>query len=273
MADNHIDYREVSEYGRYFLKAVAELESSTNAAISERLAAEAARRPLGLTVGLPVGLPDSLPESSVDSSSESSIDSSIPGSLIDISMIRGIVEEAVLAVEASLPTADSDPLPHAPRKSVQSAMRDCRDRVQRFYYYLRSLPPEAAGDLLAFFPSGRLGALDRLGAAELASKMEAIERGFSAPGNLGLSNALVWREELEVGRDALTQALAQQRVPAVTATASGSLARARAYFLRVYHGLAKPAVRALLTYLGRDHEYRHFFLDLQAGERRFALAA
>ena len=57
------------------------------------------------------------------------------------------------------------------------------------------------------------------------------------------------------GRDALERILSE----------NSPSARARAHFLRVYHGLAKPAVRALLTHLGRDHEYRQFFLDLQSG--------
>ena len=200
-------------------------------------------------------------------------------------MIRDLVEEAMLAVEANLPNA-TDSAPPAGRQismkasmkasvqaNVQAAVRDCRERVQGFYYYLRSLPPEAAGDLLAFFPSGRLGALSKLGPAELAGKMAAIDRAFSAPGNLGLANALAWREELAIGRDALTNALAERARQQREANHSGALAHARAYFLRVYHGLAKPAVRALLTYLGRDHEYRRFFLDLQRSERMLAMAA
>lgn len=244
MAENHIDYREVSEYGRYFLDAVATLESSIDPS-PESAAPQAVSEPA----------------------------TAVSGALVDISMIRDIVEQAVLAVEASLPKTDGLGGATPKRASVQDAMRDCRDRIQRFYYYLRSLHPDAGGDLLAFFPSGRLGALNRLGAAGLCGKVNAITRGFSAPGNLGLANALVWRQELEAGRDALERAIASRSWRSREAVGSGSLVRARAYFLRVYHGMAKPAVRALLTHLGRDHEYRRFFLDLQMGERLTSQAA
>ena len=242
MADTHIDYREIGEYGRYFLAAIEHLETSDDAPARNKTteAEDAAQSP--------------------------------EKHLIDISMIRDIVMQAVQAVEADLQRSDDESVPARPRVDTRAVAHDCRDRVRRFYYYLRALPPGAAGDLLAFFPSGRVAALGRLGPDELVTRMTAMLRGFSAPGNLGLVNGAAWRQELQAGRDALESALAASREQGAAPSTKKSLMRGRAHFLRVYHGLAKPAVRALLTYLDRDQEYRRFFLDLQPGDRKSARA-
>ena len=256
MADTHIDYREVSEYGRYFLAETARLETIAGATA--------------------VGSPD-------DAEPEELLTDGVPadgtfasGALIDVSMVRRIVEQAVLAVENGLAQTSAKTIGGSSTRgiSIRAILLDCGDRVQRFYYYLRSLPACASVDLLACFPSGRLGALGKLRASELLSKMNTILRGFASPGNLGLVNAEVWRQEIASGRDALKQALARKNSdPSPSSASDQVLAPARAHFLRVYHGLAKPAVRALLTHLGRDHEYRRFFLDLQAAERQARCAA
>lgn len=80
--------------------------------------------------------------------------------------------------------------------------------------------------------------------------------------------ALIGASEL-VDVEALRR-LVLARVEAVEAAGAGegSLRQARTSFLAAYHKVARRLIRGLLAELGREHELRRYFRDLQATDER-----
>jgi hypothetical protein len=219
MADVYIDYYEVSEYGRHFVREVARLEGTG-------------------------------------------------GALVDIGQLKARMLAAVETVEQRLSesSAQSSAL-RTGRDGTSGATEAMRDALKRYLYFLRSLPAGTPMDLQAFYPGGNLGELPRLKPADVLARADVTLRGFDSPANAALPQAATWKSMLSAARAALAQALdAKGSAWSDDRTVTGDLMAARKEFLHLYHRVAKRLVRALLFDLGREHEYRRFFLDLQLSE-------
>jgi hypothetical protein len=218
MADNYIDYFEVSEYGRYFIRE------------SEKL----------------VGV----------------------SPMVDISAVRERVDAAVQVVENELKKASVQRNDlRDDREGSTGAAAELQDTIERFYYYLRSLPKTHKFNFEAFFPGRNMGALARLKPADLGAKADVVLHGFDSASNADLPGATDWKNELAAARATLSAAIASKGGAAGGAvSATAGLQAAREDFLRIYNRVTKRIVRALLIDLGRESEYRRFFLDLQVSE-------
>ena len=155
------------------------------------------------------------------------------------------------------------------RSAVDDASDDLLGRLRRFYHYLQSLPDEANVDVAAFFAGGKLGNLSQYKPEDMLDRGDAVVRGFAAPTSAGMPNAAEWQAEIVLSTETLTAAINDKLGAANTSsTATSSLARARQEFLHVYNKVAKPAIRGLLAELGREHELRLYFRDMQVNEGR-----
>jgi hypothetical protein len=218
--DRYIDYREVSQYGRYFFERVAEL--------------------IGLSP------------------------------LVDVEALRQLVLAAVVAVEAGMLGTDTQKSSlRTERGGTEASGETLADVLRRFYLYLQSLPPQVSYDLAAFFPSGRIGPVGSLKAEDLLSRADDVLRGFAMPANASLPDTATWQVEITVARANLAGAISGKLGAAQGASgATESLGQARERFLHVYLKVARPLIRGLLAELGRAHELRRFFRDMQVQESR-----
>jgi hypothetical protein len=139
------------------------------------------------------------------------------------------------------------------------------DAVRRFHRYLQSLPPGTPIDVAAFFPGGYIGT--RRKAADLLAQGKQVLIGFEAPANASFPAATEWKTTFTVACVELEQAVVVKgSAKRVTANTMSTLQDARLQFVAVYNGLAKRLVRAVLQDVGRENEFRSFFLDLQVNE-------
>jgi hypothetical protein len=219
MSDTYIDYYEVSEYGRHFIREVAALEG-------------------------------------------------MDGVLVDLGRVKARVQTTVEAVEAALQVSSTQGSSvREGRGVVDRAAEVLRDRLKRFYFHLQSVPVGTRMDVHALFPGAKLGLLSRRKPADLVAYTDTVLRGFDSPANRDLPQGQTWKTMLSQGRGALVLAMEGKGTATTGSQATtGVLARARQDFLRFYNKVAKPLVRGVLADLGREHEYRRFFLDLQVGE-------
>ncbi|HWN69377.1 MAG TPA: hypothetical protein VNM90_17170 [Haliangium sp.] len=218
--DRYIDYREVSQYGRFFVDRMVELVGASP--------------------------------------------------LVDVEAVRQLVLGAVVAVETGmLGTGTQQSSLRTERDGSETSAEALADLLRRYYLYLQSLPPQVSFDLAAFFPAGKIKPLSSLKAEDLLSRADDAMRGFAMPANALLPNAVTWQGEIAVARLNLAGAIGGKLDAAHGASgATESLAQARERFLHVYLKVAKPLIRGLLAQLGREHELRKFFRDMQVQESR-----
>jgi hypothetical protein len=186
--------------------------------------------------------------------------------LVDVDHMRMLVSEAAARVGAELDKIGlrgSDL--RSGRVGMGMAADAARKDLRRFFYYLISLDETVILDREAFFPGYRLGELKHLVPVELGARLDQIRAAFALPTNQALPRREAWQARLSATQNALFDALAREggtgRLPQQSLA---GLRKARAEFLHLYDGVAKPLLRALLGALGRDHEYQLYFADLQA---------
>lgn len=190
--------------------------------------------------------------------------------LVDVAVLRQQVLDAVERLEARLQGADLQKSSmRTERGGIDETVELMRDVQRRFYRYLQSLPPHMKVDMAAFYPAGKLGNLAQHKPHDVLALADGTLRGFSAPIHAELPAASVWQADILTARMALSQAIeGKQGASSGASLAVGSLAEAREDFLHVYNKVAKHLVRGLLAEMKREHELRHFFLDLQVNEDR-----
>jgi hypothetical protein len=218
--DRYIDYREVSQYGRYFVDRVAELVGASP--------------------------------------------------LVDVEALRQMVLAAVMAVEAGMLGTDTQHSSlRTERGGTDASAEALADLLRRYYLHLQSLPPQVSFDLAAFFPAGKIKSVSGLKPEDLLSRADDVLRGFAMPANALLPDVATWQPQIVVARANLASAIGGKLSAAHEASgATGSLAQARERFLHVYLKVARPLIRGLLAQLGREHELRRFFRDMQVPESR-----
>jgi len=151
------------------------------------------------------------------------------------------------------------------RSDTGEASEQMLDAIRRFHRYLQSLPPGTVMDAAAFFPKGYVGT--RRKAADLLAQGKQVLIGFEAPANASFPAVAEWKTTFTVAGVELEEALTGKgSARRATVTMTSSLQTARQQFVAVYNGLAKRLVRAVLQDIGREHEFRSFFLDLQVNE-------
>jgi hypothetical protein len=151
------------------------------------------------------------------------------------------------------------------RSDTGDAYEELLDAIRRFHRYLQSLPPGTMMDAAAFFPGGYTGS--RRKPADVLAQGKLVLRGFDVPVNANIPAAPEWKATFTTGCDALEQAISGKGDAArVAGNTTSALQDARREFVAVYNGLAKRLVRAVLQDIGREHEFRSFFLDLQVNE-------
>jgi hypothetical protein len=218
--DRYIDYREVSQYGRYFVDRAVELVGASP--------------------------------------------------LVDVEALRQMVLAAVVAVEAGMHGTDTQQSSlRTERGGTDLSAEALADLLRRYYLYLQSLPPQVSFDLAAFFPAGKIKPVSSLKAEDLLSRADDVLRGFAMPANALLPGTATWQPQIVVARANLAGAVGSKLGAAHGASgATESLVQARERFLRVYLKVARPLIRGLLAELGREHELRRFFRDMQVQESR-----
>ncbi len=218
--DPHIDYQEVSVYGRYFYRQ-----------------------------------------------SESLIGAS---ELVDVAALRRLVLGRVEGVEAELLGVGAPrSIERLGRGSVVETTEEMRDHLRRFFFHLQSLPASSGVDIAAFFAGGKLGRISQQKPEDLLAQGDAVLRGFALPASATLPEAARWQTDIAASRQALDDALHGKQSATNSASAgTGSLSQARTSFLIAYNKVAKRMIRALLAELGREHEFRRYFRDLQVNEDR-----
>lgn len=186
--------------------------------------------------------------------------------LVDIEALRQRVENAAANVEREI----------VARGLQRSNLRILRgdtgdvyeqllDAIRRFHRYLQSLPPSTVMDADAFFPDGYTGR--RRKPADVLAQGKLVLRGFDVPANASFPAASEWKATFSQGCEALEQAIGGKGDAArVASSSTSSLEVARREFVAVYNGLAKRLVRAVLQDIGREHEFKSYFLDLQVNE-------
>ena len=151
------------------------------------------------------------------------------------------------------------------RSDTGDAYEKMLDAVRRFHRYLQSLPSGTVIDIAAFFPGGYVGT--RRKAADLLAQGKQLLIGFEAPANTSFPAVAEWKTTFTVACVDLEQAVVDKgSARRMTASTTSSLQEARLQFVAVYNGLAKRLVRAVLQDIGRENEFRSFFLDLQVNE-------
>lgn len=190
--------------------------------------------------------------------------------VFNVEVLRQLVLSKVEAVEAALSETNTPrSVVRTERSGVEEASEELLGRLRRFYHYLRSLPASASVDVAAFFANGKLGRISKSKPEDLLSRADGVMRGFAAPASAGVPNAAEWQAEIAQSRTNLASVV-EGKLGAnnQTSTAVGSLMRARDEFLHVYNKVAKRAIRGLLAELGREHELRLYFRDMQVHEGR-----
>jgi hypothetical protein len=192
--------------------------------------------------------------------------------LVDVDHIRTLVSEAAAKVDAELEKAGLKPSDlRSGRGSTGVAAAAARKDLRRFFYYLLSLDDTVILDREAFFPGCRLGELKHVKPVELGGRLDQILLAFALPANRALPRRDAWETRLTATRNALFDALAGKgSAGRLSQQSLAGLRQARAEFLHLYNGVAKPLVRALLRALGRDHEYQLYFADLQVDDSNLA---
>jgi hypothetical protein len=151
------------------------------------------------------------------------------------------------------------------RGGIGEASEQMLGNIRRFHRYLQSLPPGTPMDAVAFFPNGYDGRQRK--AADLLAIGKQVLNGFGTPANASVPGAATWQTSFTQARDVLQRALSEKgNASRVSLEASSALEAARLEFLAVYNGMAKRLVRVVLQDLGREHELKRFFLDLQVNE-------
>jgi hypothetical protein len=190
--------------------------------------------------------------------------------IADVEAVRQLVLAEVEAMEARLAQGivQKSGL-RTGRSSTLEASVDLADWLRRFFFDLKTLPAEVVIDRAAFFPTGTLGAPERLKPADLLARGDEVLAGFTAPANAALPGAAAWQAGITVARNVLEEAITGKRA-ATSDTASGvdTVAAIRHRFLNVYNNIAKRLIHAVLAHVGRLDEYRRYFLDLQVNEDR-----
>jgi hypothetical protein len=188
--------------------------------------------------------------------------------LVDVDHMRTLVSEAAAKVGAELEKVGLKPSVLRSGRDSASIIADAaRKELRRFFYYLISLDQTVILDREAFFPGYPLGDLKHAKPVELGVRLDQILLALALPANRALPRREVWQTRLTATRDALSGALAgTDSAGRLSQPSLAGLRQARAEFLHLYNGVAKPLVRALLGALGRDHEYQLYFADLQADE-------
>lgn len=190
--------------------------------------------------------------------------------LINMPWLIARMQERIVGVQGELDKAGiKRSVVRDGRGDTSSAAAHGRTTLDRFFHYLHTLPPGTRLDFEAFFPGRTNSGLVRLKPADLVARISAVVRGFSVPSNAALPSAEAWKQELVQARDALDAAVSGKgNMDTRAIVATTELVRARKSFLAFYNGVAKPAVRAALSELGRGHEFRLFFRDLLVHESR-----
>lgn len=188
--------------------------------------------------------------------------------LINVALLAKRVLEAVEAVEGELYKARGERSDlRGERGSTAEAEEEVRDVVGRFYYHLRSLPKSVDFDFEAFFAGKNLGDLTKLKPADLRAKAASVLHGFDVAKNKAIAPFGAWKNDITAAHQTIDDALTGKGGAQTRAfVANASLVSARDRFLKVYNGLAKPLVRAVLTEVDRPDEYRLFFRDLTVNE-------
>jgi hypothetical protein len=189
-------------------------------------------------------------------------------SLVDVEQLCSLVAGTVARMEAELDTIGIK------RSSLRSGRDDtaiatntARKNIRRFFMHLGSLDDTSRLDIEAFFPGYKLGDITNLKPADLQARLDELLGAFAIPANSRLPQRETWQNTLTTTRDALSDALSSEgNADRLTRQGSAGVRQAREEFFDVYHGVAKPLIRGLLKSLGREHEYKLFFVDLQVSE-------
>jgi hypothetical protein len=186
--------------------------------------------------------------------------------LVDVEVLRQRIQAANDRVERELVAlATQHSNLRVNRSGTGDAFETLLDAIRRFHRYLQSLPPGTAMDAKAFFPDGYVGT--RRKPADVLAQGKLVLRGFDVPANANLASLSEWKATFRDRCEALEQAISGKGDAArVASSSTSSLQEARQEFVAVYNGLAKRLVRAVLQDIGREHEFRSFFLDLQVNE-------
>jgi hypothetical protein len=190
--------------------------------------------------------------------------------LVNVGGVRGLVLTTVESVETELQLIGVPrSVERTGRDSVGAATEDMRDHLRRYFFHLQSLPVRAGVDVNAFFTGGKLGRVATQKPEDLLSQADAVLRGFTTPTSAALPDAARWQAELIAARETLNQAISGKLGAVFTAsTGTSALVQARARFLVAYNKVAKRLIRGLLAELGREHELRRYFRDMQVNEER-----
>ena len=183
---------------------------------------------------------------------------------VDVLIVR--VQAVEQKVERELAAAGLQrSLVRTTRGGIGEASDQMLGNIRRFHRYLQSLPPGTPMDAVAFFPNGYDGRQRK--AADLLAMGKQVLNGFATPANASFPGTSTWQPAFTQARDALQRALSEKgNASRVALEASSALEAARLEFLAVYNGMAKRLVRVVLQDLGREHELKRFFLDLQVNE-------
>ncbi|HWN66183.1 MAG TPA: hypothetical protein VNM90_01020 [Haliangium sp.] len=193
--------------------------------------------------------------------------------VIDVEVLRELVMAKAQAIENGMTLVDTPKSDvRAGRDEVEERKAELVDRLRRFHRFLLSLPASASVDVAAFFADGKLGKISKDKPEEILTRANTVMRGFTTRSGARVPNGAEWQADILVARTSLHDALQGKLGAANTATTSGgSLALAREEFLHVYNKVAKRAIRALLAELGREHELRIYFRDMQVSGSRTRL--
>lgn len=188
--------------------------------------------------------------------------------MVDVKVLGQRVMSAVQEVENVRAVSGTETsTERGGRVEVATLADEMRTLLRRFAHYLKSLPADAPVDMHSFFAEGRTGTLYRLKAADLLSVSARVLNGFTLPMHASLPGAESWQAAIAGMRTSLAAHLGNKQGASHSARhATAALSEARRDFLRVYNRVAKRVVRGLLVELGREREYRSFFLDLQVSE-------
>ena len=192
--------------------------------------------------------------------------------LVDVETLRRQMLGVVEVVEAYMQGANTQKSSvRTERGSIEVSVEDMRDILRRFYRFLQSLPTQTKLDMDAFFAAGKLGNLGQHKPEDVLALADGALRGFSAPVHAELPGASMWQADIRATRTALAEAVSGKHGASSGATrVVGSLGQAREAFLHVYNKVAKRLIRGLLADLGREHELRRYFRDMQVHEDRAA---
>ena len=190
--------------------------------------------------------------------------------MLDVELLRQKVLAKIVVVE------DEQRGTNAQRSSLRTerggteeSAEALADSLRRFHLYVQSLPAQVSIDLAAFFPSGNLGTVSGISPENLLMRADEVLRGFVAPANAEVPELAPWEVEIAANRLVLADAISGKHGAIHDTTgATSSLVQARRDFLHVYQKVARPLIRGLLAELGREHELRRYFRDMQIPDRR-----